>query len=71
MKKDCVLRAKEMTQMLRALIVLPEDLGSNPSNHVAAHNCLKLQDLISSNSCTCAYKIKDKIKKDSLNSLNN
>jgi hypothetical protein len=27
---------------LSALAVLPEDLGSIPSNHMAAHNCLSL-----------------------------
>jgi hypothetical protein len=29
-----------MTQWLGALAVLPEDQGSNPRMHVAAHNCL-------------------------------
>ena len=32
--------AGEMAQQLRALAVLPEDLGSIPSNHIAAQNCL-------------------------------
>jgi hypothetical protein len=30
--------AGEMAQRLRALIVLPEVLSSNPSNHMVAHN---------------------------------
>ncbi|KRY94874.1 hypothetical protein T4B_12424 [Trichinella pseudospiralis] len=30
-----------MAQRLRALAVLPKDLGSIPSTHMAAHNCLK------------------------------
>lgn len=34
--------AGEMTQTLRALLVLPEDMGSIPSNHVAANNHLLL-----------------------------
>jgi hypothetical protein len=34
--------AREMAQQLRALAVLLEDLGSMPSTHVAAHNCLTL-----------------------------
>jgi hypothetical protein len=33
-------RAGEMAQGLRALTVLPEDLSSNPSNHMVAHNHL-------------------------------
>ncbi|KAL6067512.1 hypothetical protein STEG23_018216 [Scotinomys teguina] len=32
--------AGEMAQQLRALTALPEDLGSIPSTHVAAHRCL-------------------------------
>jgi hypothetical protein len=32
-----------MAQCLRALAALPEDLGSIPSTHMAAHNCLQLQ----------------------------
>jgi hypothetical protein len=32
----------EITQQLRALAPLPEDLGSSPSSHMAAHNCLQL-----------------------------
>lgn len=32
-----------MAQQLRALAALPEDPGSVPSTHMAAHNCLKLQ----------------------------
>ena len=32
--------AGEMAQQLGALAVLPEDLGSIPSTHMAAHNCL-------------------------------
>jgi hypothetical protein len=31
-----------MVQWLRALTALPKVLSSNPSNHVAAHNCLML-----------------------------
>lgn len=33
-------RAGEMAQQLRALAVLPEDSGSIPSTHMAAHACL-------------------------------
>lgn len=33
----------EITQLLRVLAVLPEDLGSILSNHMAAHNCLQLR----------------------------
>ena len=33
-------RAGEMAQQLRAVIDLPEILGSIPSNHMVAHNCL-------------------------------
>jgi hypothetical protein len=33
-------RAGEMAQQLRALTALPEDLSSNPSNHMVAHNHL-------------------------------
>ena len=32
--------AGEMAQRLRALTAFPEDLGSIPSSHMAAHNCL-------------------------------
>ena len=32
--------AREVAQWLRALTVLPEELGSIPSNHMVAHNCL-------------------------------
>jgi hypothetical protein len=32
--------ASEMAQQLRVLIALPEDLGSIPSNHMAAYSCL-------------------------------
>lgn len=31
---------EEMAQPLKTLTALPEDQGSNPSTHVAAHNCL-------------------------------
>ena len=31
-----------MAQQLRAMTILPEDLGLIPSAHVAAHNCLLL-----------------------------
>ncbi|CAO2608825.1 hypothetical protein LEMLEM_LOCUS13963 [Lemmus lemmus] len=34
---------EEMAQRLRALTALPEDPGSIPSTHMAAHNCLKIQ----------------------------
>jgi hypothetical protein len=37
----------EMAQRLRALIALPEDLSSIPSNHMVAHNHL-LSDLVPS-----------------------
>jgi hypothetical protein len=33
-------RAREIAQQLRALAALPEDLGSIPSTHMAANNCL-------------------------------
>ena len=36
--------AGEMAQWLRALAALPEDLGSNPSTHMAAHNCHELPE---------------------------
>ena len=36
-------RAGEMAQWLRALTAPPEDPGSIPSTHMAAHNCLWLQ----------------------------
>jgi hypothetical protein len=39
-KKDMDGGAEEMAQWLRQLTALPEDLGSMPSIHVAAHNCL-------------------------------
>lgn len=32
--------AGEMTQRLRALTALPENWGSIPRTHLAAHNCL-------------------------------
>jgi hypothetical protein len=32
--------AGERTQQLRAPTALPEDLGSIPSIHITAHNCL-------------------------------
>lgn len=32
-------RTGEMTQLLRALTIVPEDPGSIPSCHVATHNC--------------------------------
>ncbi|XP_075822740.1 protein HIDE1 isoform X2 [Microtus pennsylvanicus] len=35
--------AGEMALRLRALTALPEDRGSIPSTHMAAHNCLKIQ----------------------------
>ena len=37
--QDCQ-GAGEMVQQLRALAVLPEDLGSIPNTHTANHNCL-------------------------------
>ena len=36
--KNLILGAGEMAQWLRALTVLPEDLGLIPSTHKAAHN---------------------------------
>jgi hypothetical protein len=45
-----------MAHRLRALTALPEVLSSNPSTHVAVHNCLQLQfqlNLISSHRYTC------------------
>jgi hypothetical protein len=44
--KSCLLKREEegeTAQWLRALAALPEDLGSIPSTHTAAHNCLELQ----------------------------
>ena len=38
--KMFVYRAREMAQQLRALSALPKILGSIPSTHMAAHNCL-------------------------------
>jgi hypothetical protein len=38
-----MLGAGEMAQRLRVQAVLPEDPGSIPSAHMAAHNCLQLQ----------------------------
>ena len=38
--QKCKAGAGQMAQWLRALPALPEDLGSIPSTHVAAHNCL-------------------------------
>jgi len=32
--------AEELTQQLRALAALPEDLGSIPTAYMVAHNCL-------------------------------
>jgi hypothetical protein len=40
LKNKLKLRAEEMAQWLRALAVLLENLGSIPSTHMAAHNCL-------------------------------
>jgi len=36
-------KVRGLAQQLRALAALPEDLGSIPNNHIAAHNCLQLQ----------------------------
>jgi hypothetical protein len=36
--KNHIVRAGEMAQWLRALIVLPEVLSSVPSNHMVSHN---------------------------------
>jgi hypothetical protein len=38
--KNVFIWAGEMAQQLRALAALAEDLGSIPSTHTAAHNCL-------------------------------
>jgi hypothetical protein len=38
--KNTSMEAGEMAQRLRALVVLPEDPGSIPSTHMAAHSCL-------------------------------
>ena len=35
---DCISRAGEMAQYLRALTALPEDQGSIPSTHMEGHN---------------------------------
>ena len=52
-----------MAQPLRALTALPEDLGSNLSTYMAAHNCLQLQDLTFSHRHTCRQNAKEhKIK---------
>ena len=37
--KIFILGAGEMAQQFRALAVLPEDMGSIPSPHMAAQNC--------------------------------
>ena len=39
-KKKRLEGAGEIAQWLRVLTAFPEDLGSNPSTHMAAHNCL-------------------------------
>jgi hypothetical protein len=39
-KKKKKARAEEMAQWLRELTALPEDVSSNPSNHMVAHNHL-------------------------------
>jgi hypothetical protein len=36
-------RADEVAQWLTTLAILPEDCGSIPSTHKAAHTCLQLQ----------------------------
>jgi hypothetical protein len=38
--QNLCLGAGEVAQQLRALVVLPENLGSNPSTHTPAHNHL-------------------------------
>lgn len=38
--KISVLSAGEMVHLLKALGTLPKDLGSVPSTHLAAYNCL-------------------------------
>ena len=45
--KNFMFGVGEMAQRLRALIALPEDLSSIPSNHMVAHNHL-LSDLVPS-----------------------
>jgi hypothetical protein len=45
--------AEEMVEQLRALTALPDDSGSNPSIHTAAHNCPSLQDLKPSHRHAC------------------
>ena len=35
--------AEEMAQLLRTLAALPEDPGSTPSTHMAAHNSLQFK----------------------------
>ncbi|MGE9641647.1 hypothetical protein ACQP3J_31930, partial [Escherichia coli] len=39
-KKKCICEAGEMAQQLRALVALPEDLGSVPRTDMAVHNHL-------------------------------
>jgi hypothetical protein len=39
-KKNQNCRAEKMGQELKALATLPEHLGSVPSDHMLAHNCL-------------------------------
>ena len=43
-----ILGTREMTQRLRPLTALPEDLSSVPSNHMAAHNHLQWDPMPSS-----------------------
>ena len=50
---NIILGAEKMAQQLRTLTTLPEDLESNPSTHLAAHNCLELQYLTLSHRHTC------------------
>lgn len=45
--------AGKMTQWLRAPNAFPKDQGSGPSTHLAANNCMQLQDLIFSHRLTC------------------
>jgi hypothetical protein len=68
-KKRRRVGAGEMVQQLRAQAALPEDPGSFPHTHMAAHNCLYvtpvLGDLTPSHRHTCiqvinVYKIKIK-----------
>lgn len=53
-----MLGAGEIAQWLRALALLTEDLCLGSSIHMAAYNCLQLQDLSICRQNTNAHEIK-------------